>query len=471
MKKILVNIIMVLLLVFGIMAMAGCVSQQEKAKADDAEVVSNEVPETEPELLPQETEEETVDVLETDIEEAEVAEVEEEENPLQKDETKTEEEPSNKAQSDKKENSDKAQNDKTQSDKNQSNTTKPKYPYYIKVNRLANCVTVYKQDENGKYTVPIKAMICSVGKNINSTPKGVFKTSAKYTWRYLYGDQYGQYATRITGPILFHSVPYSQAKKDTLKTNYYNNLGKGDSMGCIRLTCADAKWIYDNCAIGTTVEIYDSSDPGPLGKPGSIKIDVNSPYAGWDPTDPDSANPWKKQKPVISGVKNMTVERGKDADILSHVSAKDFQGKSLTVKTSETVDTTKCGNYKVTYTATDAVGNSVTASATITVVDTTAPTLSQESTLTVNDSTTDLYVLVMGCIKATDAGEIMDASAITLDISSLQTAMADKAYGIIECSAYATDGYGNQSAMLKVEVNYEEEIMEYEDIIKEEPLG
>ncbi len=66
-------------------------------------------------------------------------------------------------------------------------TTKPKYPYYIKVNRKANCVTVYKQDENGKYTVPIKAMICSVGKNINSTPKGVFKISEKYTWRYLYG--------------------------------------------------------------------------------------------------------------------------------------------------------------------------------------------------------------------------------------------------------------------------------------------
>lgn len=457
MKKVLINITMTLVLIFGIMAMSGCASQQKAMKVDDSEVVSNEVSDTQTELLPEEIEEETINVSETDTEEAEVKK---EENQSQTDEKKTDEKTSDKTQSDKKETSNKTQNDKTQSD-----TKKSKYPYYIKVNRLANCVTVYKQDENGKYTIPIKAMICSVGKNINSTPKGVFKTSAKYTWRYLYGDQYGQYSTRITGPILFHSVPYAQAKKNTLKTNYYNNLGKGDSMGCIRLTCADAKWIYDNCAIGTTVEIYDSSDPGPLGKPGSIKIDVNSPYAGWDPTDPDAANPWKKQKPVISGVKNITVERGEDVDLLSHVSAKDSNGKSLTVNVSGSVDIMKCESYKVTYTATDSIGNSVTASATITVVDTTAPILSQVNTLTVKDSATDLYALVIGCIKATDAGEILEDSAITLDISALQTAMANKAYGDVECSAYATDGFGNQSNVLKVNVTYEEEIVQHDDQI------
>ena len=164
--------------------------------------------------------------------------------------------------------------------------------YYIKVNRLANCVTIYAKDTNGSHTVPVKAMVCSVGKNIYNTPAGVFKTTNKYEWRALYGNQYGQYATRFNGPILFHSVPYSRQSKDTLKTDYYNNLGVGDSMGCVRLTCADAKWIYDNCEIGTIVEVYDSTDPGPLGKPEAVKIDVNSPYAGWDPTDPDVANPW-----------------------------------------------------------------------------------------------------------------------------------------------------------------------------------
>lgn len=244
-------------------------------------------------------------------------------------------------------------------------TTKSSNPYYIKVNRLANCVTIYSQDENGNYTVPVKAMICSVGKNINNTPTGVFTTSDKYTWRYLYGNQYGQYATRITGHILFHSVPYSSQSKNTLKTDYYNNLGVGDSMGCIRLTCADAKWIYDNCPKGTKVEIYDSSDPGPLGKPTAMQIDVNSPYAGWDPTDPDSANPWKTAKPTISGVADMTVMQGTEGDYISLVSAKDVYGVTLDVVVSGSVDWNVCGEYTITYTATDARGNTTTATASV----------------------------------------------------------------------------------------------------------
>lgn len=260
---------------------------------------------------------------------------------------------------------------------NKTNTTKPtttnkvssKYPYYIKVNRLANCVTIYKQDGNGAYTVPVKAMVCSVGKNINNTPTGVFKTSDKYTWRYLYGNQYGQYATRITGHILFHSVPYTSQAKNTLKTDYYNNLGVGDSMGCIRLTCADAKWIYDNCAKGTTVEIYDHYDPGPLGKPIAMKIDVSSPYAKWDPTDPDDSNPWRTAKPTISGVADLTVTQGETVDYLANVSAVDAFGVALNVSTSGTVDIEVVGEYIITYIATDARGNTTSKMATITVAE------------------------------------------------------------------------------------------------------
>ena len=34
------------------------------------------------------------------------------------------------------------------------------HPYYIKVNRSQNCITVYGKDENGEYTIPVKAMVC-----------------------------------------------------------------------------------------------------------------------------------------------------------------------------------------------------------------------------------------------------------------------------------------------------------------------
>ncbi len=168
------------------------------------------------------------------------------------------------------------------------------YQYLLKVNYTANTVTAYKKDENGNYTVPVKAMVCSTGA---ATPtSGVYKTQNKYRWKLLIGNSYGQYSTRITGQILFHSVPYEKQTPDSIITKYYDRLGITTSLGCIRLTVADAKWIYDNCPLGTSVEFYSSSNPGPLGKPSAVKIaDAGYPLNRWDPTDPDSNNPWKNK--------------------------------------------------------------------------------------------------------------------------------------------------------------------------------
>ena len=176
-------------------------------------------------------------------------------------------------------------------DSQQSASDETEFPYYIKINRKQNCITVYTSDENGEYTVPYKAMICSTGL-YNATPRGTFHLSTKYLWRELYGIVYGQYATRITGGVLFHSVPYYKKSKSALCTEKYNKLGQQASMGCVRLTVEDAKWIADNCPSGTTVEIYEDDDPGPLGKPEAAHIDTDSPNKGWDPTDPDVENPW-----------------------------------------------------------------------------------------------------------------------------------------------------------------------------------
>ena len=173
------------------------------------------------------------------------------------------------------------------STKSENNNTSP---YYIKVNNACNVVTIYGKDSNGKYTVAKKAMICSIG---TSTPtSGVYSTSDKYVWRKLVGDVYGQYATRITGSILFHSVPYEKQDKSTLEWWEYDLLGKKASKGCVRLTVEDAKWIYDNCPKGTKVEFYSSSNPGPLGKPTAKKISSYEGVRVWDPTDPDKNNPW-----------------------------------------------------------------------------------------------------------------------------------------------------------------------------------
>lgn len=166
--------------------------------------------------------------------------------------------------------------------------------YYIKVNYGAQVVTVYIQDSKGNYTIPVKAMVCSTG---TYTPtSGVYRTLGKGEWWGLIGPSYGQYSTWICGDILFHSVPYLKSgDKSSLEYWAYDQLGQRVSMGCVRLTVADAKWLYNNCPVGTQVEFYSSSNPGPLGKPTTMKIsDAPSNIRGWDPTDPDSRNPWPK---------------------------------------------------------------------------------------------------------------------------------------------------------------------------------
>ena len=165
------------------------------------------------------------------------------------------------------------------------------FPYLIAVNRAASTVTVYTTDEDNRYTVPFMAMVCSGG---TDTPTGYWTTPVNYDWRLLMGPSYGQYATRIYGGYLFHSVPYYSQHKDDVEYDQFNQLGTIASLGCIRLAVVDVKWIYDNCPIGTPVVIYDDeANPGPMGKPGTIYTDPSDETKrGWDPTDPDPANPW-----------------------------------------------------------------------------------------------------------------------------------------------------------------------------------
>lgn len=163
-------------------------------------------------------------------------------------------------------------------------------PYLLAVNRTTQTVTVYEKDDKGNYTVPKFSMICSTG---TDTELGEFHTSDQYEWRYLVGGVYGQYATRIDGPILFHSVPYFAQDKGKLESEEFNKLGTVASLGCVRLQIKDCKWIYDECPSGTPVVIFDGEKHmDPLGNPGFEPIDLASPNAGWDPTDPDPANPW-----------------------------------------------------------------------------------------------------------------------------------------------------------------------------------
>ncbi len=184
-------------------------------------------------------------------------------------------------------------------------------PFYIMVNRYYDTVTVYALDEKGYYTLPIKAFICSTGKTPHMTPRGTYTMGKnKYRWRLMKDNSYAQYACGFNGGVMFHSVCYKAEDASTLMEEEYNSLGEKASLGCVRLQVADAKWIYDNCAPGTYVTVYsDESTPGVWGKPVKYVSELSGEYKnGWDPTDPDPANPWKgilEEHKELLGVNNL----------------------------------------------------------------------------------------------------------------------------------------------------------------------
>ena len=267
--------------------------------------------------------------------------------------------------------------------------------YMIKVNKQQNVVTIYKN--NGSKYKPYKAFVCSAG---YATPTGTFPLGEKLRWHTLDGPSYGQYCSRITGSILFHSVWYYNPTKDSQSYIQYNRLGTTASHGCVRLTVADAKWIYDKCPSGTKVVIYNSAKPGPLGKPKAIKV---SGYSGWDPTDPDPANPYAKKKPSITGVKAKNIDYGSKFNPKKGVIVKNTTGfnakKLLKLDISykmdaasayekvKKIDTKKPGKYTVVYKVTDEIGRKAKETVVYKVL-----SAVEVSSITLNSKTKTLYL-------------------------------------------------------------------------------
>lgn len=222
--------------------------------------------------------------------------------------------------------------------------------YILYVNRTQNCVTVMEQKADGS-VIPVKAMVCSCGRAGHETPEGVFSTSDYYDWRLMVDGTYGKYAVRFNRGILFHSVPFIKPQDDTLEWDQYNLLGQNASLGCVRLSVEDAKWIYDNCKVGTTVIVYSGEKiVGDVVKPTSIYIPENSPYRNWDPTDISINNPWFMTKILAPQTVSQTVPPVISVDTFDYIA---YADKYVDVKAAFGYDKTAlythyttCGIYE-----------------------------------------------------------------------------------------------------------------------------
>ena len=132
--------------------------------------------------------------------------------------------------------------------------------YRVVVDLYHQVVMVFTQDENGKYTVPVRYMLCSSGAESSPSPLGTFKMRS---YRVRFGlfrntESYAQYWSLISGRIYFHTILYTEHSGSSY-TDSYKDLGSPASHGCIRLTVPDARWIWYHCAPGTVVEIRKGS--------------------------------------------------------------------------------------------------------------------------------------------------------------------------------------------------------------------
>lgn len=184
-------------------------------------------------------------------------------------------------------------------------------PYFVEVD-VANQVTkVFTLDDKGEYTVLHKAFICSTGTKGYPSDVGVWTlTGRRALWAHFpkWGGGTAQYWTKINENIAFHSVMFRDYDPMQLVESSYKNLGTRASHGCIRLTVADAKWIYENCREGVKVWIHEDgvSDPELTYslKPGSINPDTMRNYVTPTPTVKptyDSHNPPEKIRQMTVG--------------------------------------------------------------------------------------------------------------------------------------------------------------------------
>ena len=132
--------------------------------------------------------------------------------------------------------------------------------YRLIVDLYWKVVMVYTKDSKGKYTIPIRYMLCSPGAPGHGTRQGVFKmkgTRVRFS-RFRGLTVWAQYWSLIVSATYFHSILYNSGNVNDY-TESYNKLGQAVSHGCVRLPVPDARWIYYNVAPGTEVEIRAGS--------------------------------------------------------------------------------------------------------------------------------------------------------------------------------------------------------------------
>jgi len=155
-------------------------------------------------------------------------------------------------------------------------TTAKLKSYRIEVDLTNQICTVYGIYDNGT-TKALMSEWVSTARKGKTTPVGNFKIQgasggrkAKYRTAKLSGGKtYAEYACRFTGAKMMHGVPWkARNTKGYVYKGEFNKLGSVASAGCVRMPIKLARFIYNNCPIGTPVKVFKGTKGKyPMGKP------------------------------------------------------------------------------------------------------------------------------------------------------------------------------------------------------------
>ena len=189
----------------------------------------------------------------------------------------------------------------------QTQTVARNQSYYIRISIAKHTLVVYQLDNNKEFSIPVKAFKVALGPKVAPAKTAI---SEKSLWRKITDIYYVRYSSRLDNAEYLSSATYYSQSNYNLNPGSYNAIGNNVTEGSILMTCANAKWIYENCGTKTTVEIVEDFD---------ISSDINveeinriADNAYRDPTDD-----LKESSPIQQSISETTKPTETQAETVS----------------------------------------------------------------------------------------------------------------------------------------------------------
>ena len=162
----------------------------------------------------------------------------------------------------------------------QTQTVARNQSYYIRISIAKHTLVVYQLVNNNEFTIPVKAFKVALGPKVEPAKAAI---SEKSVWRKITDIYYVRYSSRLDNAEYLSTATYYSQSDNNLNPKSYNMIGQNVTEGSILMTCANARWIYENCGAKTTVEIVDDFDISSDIKVEDISRIADDAYR--DPTD------------------------------------------------------------------------------------------------------------------------------------------------------------------------------------------